>query len=155
MFDLCEQIFFPFLYTNIKFMGTDQVAATCNAGYGLVGNACVACAPSSFATQGNNEACLVVQKVVGSAPWKFFSCEDHQLHSINTLAECEQAAQALGWCLPVVYPGGSKSYAKGCHQAYSYSDKRWHTQFTPKGEALCHPIFQTLACTSRRSLWSR
>jgi len=37
--------------------GTDQIATTCNAGYGLVGDACVACAPSSFAIQGNNAAC--------------------------------------------------------------------------------------------------
>jgi hypothetical protein len=36
---------------------TDQVATTCNAGYGLVGSACGACDASTYAVQGNSAEC--------------------------------------------------------------------------------------------------
>ena len=35
----------------------DQIATTCDAGYGLVGSACVACDAYTFAVQGNSAAC--------------------------------------------------------------------------------------------------
>ena len=36
---------------------TNQVATTCDAGYGLVGNACGACAGGTYAVQGNSAMC--------------------------------------------------------------------------------------------------
>jgi surface protein len=36
---------------------TDQVATTCNAGYGLIGSACVACDAFTYAVQGNSAVC--------------------------------------------------------------------------------------------------
>jgi len=37
--------------------GTNQIATDCNAGYGLVGSACVACDAFTFAVQGNSAVC--------------------------------------------------------------------------------------------------
>ena len=40
--------------------GMDHNATTCNAGYGLVGSACGACAAGTYAVQGNSAACVAI-----------------------------------------------------------------------------------------------
>ena len=82
--------------------GMDHNATTCNAGYGLVGSACGACAAGTYAVQGNSAACVaIITKADLATAYKAGNCSlADQLDGCDStqLAEIARHYQSQGQC---------------------------------------------------------